>query len=71
MGDHAEAALRLAYKALRLAEWNGMNLDLDSPCCAVCTADKTFNEPHAADCELAAAITAIRELLPDVAEEGE
>jgi hypothetical protein len=63
-----EAALRLAYTALDGAEWAGMDR-MEHECCPDC-----WNYPdagHTDDCDLAAALAAIRALLPDVGgEEG-
>lgn len=72
MGDHAEAALRLAYRALRIAEWSYDDIVGGPGYCPDCRNNFDYDQrEHRPDCELAAALSAIRELLPDVAGEGE
>jgi hypothetical protein len=64
-------ALRLAYTALKEAEWSAMGSG-SQPDMASCPDCRNWPEQgHAADCDLAAALAAIRALLPDVGgEEG-
>lgn len=61
-------ALRLAYTALKASEYMGW--DSGWRCCPVCGADHDprihKDKPHEDDCELAAALAAIRALLPDI-----
>src|SRR4051812_19592745 len=59
-----EVALRLAYTALKEAEWSV--IDTGGVYCPVCQRDRDLTvDTHADDCTLAAALAAIRALLPD------
>lgn len=59
-------ALRLAHAALKRAEWSNYDR-YDTPCCPDCYAMQ--DNGHDGDCGHAAALAAIRALLPDVGEE--
>lgn len=66
MSEQVEAALRLAYAALKQAEWGGFAGDQESHC-PVCISYRGADRArHAAHCDLPRALAAIRALLPDV-----
>lgn len=61
---HALAALRLAHTALNQAEWGGG--ETDEGMCPACGAYQWAHGAHHQGCRLAAALAAIRALLPEV-----